>query len=214
MRKRIDVIGKRFGRLCVISDSESGTKKHRKVTAKCDCGKVKDFYVANLVKKTSKTLSCGCLNMENKTSHGASKHPLFKTWEGMMRRCYNDKHICYKNYGGRGIFVCYLWHNPESFIEWAEEKGLMRGLQIDRIDNNGPYSPDNCRIVTPAENSVNKRISRKYSFRGEVLTISQASKRYGIKYTTLRSRLDKGISADDAISIPVENTTKSLRSRL
>jgi len=76
----------------------------------------------------------------------------------MKTRCYNLKDKHYKDYGGRGIKVCEEWLNDSrKFIKWSLENGYKKELQIDRIDNNGNYSPDNCRWVTPKENSRNKR---------------------------------------------------------
>ena len=90
--------------------------------------------------------------------HGLYQHPLYKIWSAIQQRCCNPKMIRYKDWGGRGIKLCGEWlHNPEMFIKWALENGYKKGLQIDRINNDGNYTPDNCRFVTPAENMHNKR---------------------------------------------------------
>lgn len=76
----------------------------------------------------------------------------------MKERCYNPNAHYYKNYGGRGISICDEWRNdPIAFIQWGEKHGYQKGLQIDRIDNDGNYEPSNCRFVTPKENNNNKR---------------------------------------------------------
>ena len=92
--------------------------------------------------------------------HGYSiTHPkLFLVWETMRNRCHNPNREKYKNYGGRGIQVCEEWDNSaETFCKWALSHGYKEGLQIDRIDNNGNYCPENCRFVSPKENSRNRR---------------------------------------------------------
>lgn len=90
--------------------------------------------------------------------HGLSKHPLYTVRDGIIQRCYNSKHENYKHYGGRGIKVCDLWLNSVTdFVNWALKNGWRQGLEIDRIDNNGDYSPENCRILTHLRNQQNKR---------------------------------------------------------
>lgn len=72
-------------------------------------------------------------------------------------RCLNPKNPDYVNYGGRGIEVCKEWLDNEVFIKWGLENNFELGLHIDRINNNGNYTPDNCRFVTKQENNQNQR---------------------------------------------------------
>lgn len=78
-------------------------------------------------------------------------------WGTMMSRCYNQNRSKYKDYGARGIKVCEDWHDIRVFAKWCKENGYKPELQLDRIDNNGDYCPENCRFVSPRENSQNKR---------------------------------------------------------
>ncbi len=101
--------------------------------------------------------------------HGLWKHPLYKTWGKMKERCYNQKYKSYKNYGGRGITVCEEWkHDPKTFVEWCLAHGWQKGLLIDRRDNEGNYSPDNCRFVDAGLSARNKRLLRSDNTSGYV----------------------------------------------
>lgn len=84
----------------------------------------------------------------------------YNSWCNMKQRCLNPNHPKYKNYGGRGIKVCNEWLTSSGFFEWALSNGWKEGLQIDRIDNDGDYCPDNCRWVGISENSRKKRTTK------------------------------------------------------
>ena len=91
-------------------------------------------------------------------THGLRAHPLCSVWSDMKTRCYNSNQKSYKHYGGRGIIVCEEWTGDfKCFYDWAIKNGYKKGLQIDRINNDGNYEPDNCRFVTTAENCRNSR---------------------------------------------------------
>lgn len=101
--------------------------------------------------------------------HGANMRNkrLYGVWKTMMHRCYNPKREKYKDYGGRGISVCNEWHDPNAFMDWAEANGYADGLQLDRVNNDGNYAPDNCRFATPKENSRNRRNAKHLTINGE-----------------------------------------------
>lgn len=117
----------------------------------------------------------------NKT-HGLFKNnkSLFNLWQTIKTRCNNPKRNNYKNYGGRGITLCTEWEKAENFVRWALDNGYKKGLQIDRIDNNAGYSPDNCRFITCKENSNNKRNSVRFTIEGKELTAKEISQKYGV----------------------------------
>lgn len=105
----------------------------------------------------SKGSRCGpCRN----TTHGMKRHPLYNVWDSMRRRCLDTSHVSFHNYGGRGVSVCPEWSDVRNFIAWAESAGWSSGLEIDRIDVNGNYCPENCRFVTHRENMQNKRSTK------------------------------------------------------
>lgn len=98
---------------------------------------------------------------------------LFNVWQTMKSRCENPNRSNYDRYGGRGIEVCDEWHIAENFIKWAIENGYHPGLQLDRINNNGNYHPDNCRWITPKQNSRNTRRNRFLTINGETKCVSE-----------------------------------------
>jgi len=82
------------------------------------------------------------------------------------------------------------------------DAGWVKGMQIDRIDNDGDYCPNNCRVVTPSVNANNKSSNRTLTVGGERMTISQASVRFGVNKTTIKERLNRGWSDRDAVRKP------------
>lgn len=128
--------------------------------AKCSCGTEREVSQYNL--KTSRSKSCGCLakqkNGDRVRTHGLHKHPLYPRWKSMVRRCHAPEDSRYKYYGARGVSVCETWrYNPQKYIEWFEKQSNDLTLTVDRIDNDGDYSPTNCRLVDMKIQNNNKR---------------------------------------------------------
>ena len=160
MSKYTDLTGIKFGRLTVQNKNGNDKKGYALWLCLCECGNYATVRSDKL--KSKNTSSCGCLMVERfsdkKTTHGKSYHRLYGVWRGIKQRCYYDKHVNYKNYGGRGIDVCSEWKDSfEVFYNWSIDNGYKKGLEIDRIDNYKGYSPVNCRYVTKEENNNNKR---------------------------------------------------------
>ena len=97
-----------------------------------------------------------CRSCRPKDQHKTSRDPRYMVWTGMKQRCNNPNSRSYPGYGGRGIKVCEEWQKFSGFMQWTEFPKYERGLQIDRIDNDGDYSPDNCRWVAPSVNARNR----------------------------------------------------------
>lgn len=154
----VDITGQRFGQLiavCLVGKSENGDAQWKCL---CDCGKTTVVKYAHL--KNGAVKSCGCWNKAPK-KHGLTaksiRPRIYGIWEGMKQRCNNPKVDRYPRYGGRGIKVCQEWMDSfESFYKWAMSHGYADNLTIDRINNDGDYTPDNCRWVTIAENIKNR----------------------------------------------------------
>lgn len=108
----------------------------------------------------------------------------------MIRRCYNPKDKGYYRYGKRGITVCSEWKNNHlAFFRWAKESGYTQGLQLDRIDNDKGYYPDNCHWVTAKENSLNRCCTRWVEYNGEKHTLKRWADITGIEYQVLADRI-------------------------
>lgn len=108
----------------------------------------------------------------------------------MIQRCYNPSSTFYNCYGGRGVEVCDEWrHNRKAFKEWALSNGYLDNLTLDRIDNNGDYTPLNCRWVTMKENCNNRRSNHYVTAFGETHSLSEWSEKLGISYNTLKKRI-------------------------
>lgn len=126
--------------------------------------------------------------------HGLSKHPLYRRWNAMIRRCYEPKNKRFNRYGARGITVCDEWRkNAGAYITWMLDKGFVAGcgLTVERRDHNGPYSPDNCFLADHHTQNNNTSRNRYVATPLGLLTLAQASRAFGIPRTTLQSRLNK-----------------------
>lgn len=117
---------------------------------------------------------------------------LYFVWQNMLRRCSSPTHPKYPLYGGRGIAVCEAWRDFHAFLEWARSSGYADGLSIDRVDTDGGYSPQNCRWANSITQNNNKRTNRRLRIEGEVATMGEWARRFGVRYETMRGRVKRG----------------------
>lgn len=114
-------------------------------------------------------------------------HPLYQTWLGMKARCFNPNNPHYTNYGGRGIQVCDKWVN--NFKQFAADMGERpKGFTLDRIDNDGNYTPSNCKWSTKKEQQKNRRVTRRIEIEGVSYFVCDIAEQYGFKYDTIANR--------------------------
>lgn len=203
MGKIIDLRGRRFGRLTVIS--LIGVKNnHTLWNCLCDCGNKKVSHSAVL--SGGKTRSCGCLHNEfvsriNLTHGLANKMPEYRIWKHLRGRCNNPKDSGYHHYGGRGIFVSDAWNDFRVFLKDMGSRPSPNH-SIERKDNDGPYSGENCFWATRKQQSVNKRSTRRITIGKETLSLMEWCERFGINYGTAFNRLKNGWSAEIAVTTP------------
>lgn len=205
----IDLRGERFGKLIVIQ--YVGKNKHRQSlwSCKCDCGN--NTVVTTQELRKGDTKSCGCLQRHKARvahmTHGLSGTTLYQVWQHIRRRCNDAKDPAYPNYGGRGIYICEEWNNSVlSFVAWANSSGYAEGLTIERIDNDGPYSPDNCTWVTKAQQNINKRATKKAYCADARINIAKLAAKHGLRAGTLQWRLSHGWPLHEACHTPVRTS--------
>lgn len=195
----IDRRGERYERLLVIERAPNAGPKdtNARWVCRCDCGRQVIAYGQDLARDKHK--SCGCLNAQRIYKHGMSYSPLHLVWRQMRDRCRNPNHPSFHNYGGRGIKVSVEW---ETFATFYADMGYPpRGASLERKDNDGPYSKDNCCWATPKEQHNNKRSNRMLTVFGRTQTLAQWADECGIPWTTLRGRLDRyGWPAEQAVT--------------
>lgn len=200
----IDLTGRQFGRL-LVEEKAANIGDRTAWRCRCDCGE--SVTIIGIRLTTGHTASCGCLKRDvissRSKTHGRSKTSEYRIWSLAIQRCHNPIHPPFPKYGGRGIIVCDRWRH--SFIAFLKDMGSRPSPQhtLDRIDNNGPYSPENCRWASRREQSLNTRRNRLVSWRGQTLPIGEWAMIVGVHSRTLRARLDRlGWDVDRALSTP------------
>lgn len=197
------LVGKKIGRLKILGKKKlfDGTRNRLYFECVCECGKIKLFRCHGVL--SGNTGSCGCLGKENRIksikTHGMSNTKIFSRWKRMLQRCQDSGVPEYKRYGARGIRVCDRWQKFENFYQ---DMGLPPGenYSIDRINNDGDYSPENCRWATPIEQGRNKRKTAFLTINGQKRPLTEWCEIYGKDRSTVRYRLRIGLSPEEALT--------------
>lgn len=199
-----EIIGKRYGKTVVINHLGSNKHGKRIWSMQCDCGVKHVSTTGDL--SSGRVTSCGCASKDRisklKYKHGHAKASgnsvEYQTYNHMLGRCFNQNKPDYRHYGGRGITVCDRWR--ESFENFLADMGSRpAGMSLDRIDVNGNYEPGNCRWIPVAEQQSNKRNNRVVTVNGETGPLKAMCDKYSKhKYDTVRARLNKGLSVEEA----------------
>lgn len=195
--------GERYGKLTVIDDAPSqrlpSGQINRFMLCVCDCGNKKEIRLVHLVRL--KITSCGCLIPK----HGDSqKAKLYDCWRAMINRVietYIDAH----RYFHRGITVCDEWKKYTTFRKWALSNGYNPQLQLDRINNNEGYRPNNCRFVPCVVNTNNREVTLMVDYHGEQQSLSMILHAKGMDehYPAIYTRIQRGWDTTEAIDTPI-----------
>jgi hypothetical protein len=192
-------VGDRFGRLTAVKPVKIAGRRGTFWLCRCDCGKTTTKYAGHI--RAGQAKSCGCVKGARRT-HSMSGTPEYKAWDNARARCYNKNNKRYPLYGARGIYMCEQWR--WSFATFLADMGRRPSPQhsLDRRDNNGHYSPENCRWATDEEQNNNRSFNRHITIGGMTMTVAQASRLTGLTHATILSRLDAGKSDEEAVSCP------------
>lgn len=198
----IDLVGKKFGRLTVIKRVENVNPS--KFLCICECGNKKDISSSCLRKGF--TRSCGCLNRELTISrnyrHGEGIDfqctREYRAWLHLKGRCLQHNDKSFKRYGGRGIKVCDRW--LESYSNFLKDMGRCpKGYSIERVNNNGDYSPDNCiwlPLSLQAKNTSKNIVLTAY---GKTMILKDWAENLGVSYGAIKWHLNKGKAMHEVV---------------
>lgn len=213
-----DLTGKVFGDLTVLRHHGyykfNGGRTPTWV-CKCKCGK--ETIVRGDYLKNGHTRSCGCARAENSITHGESKTKLYEVWSGIKTRCTNTNIKAANNYVNKGVYMYKEWFDDYTvFRNWALANGYDPNakydkpgdkLSVERIDVNGPYTPENCKFIVLSQQNDNKTTTKRYNYNGEMLMVKEIAKKINLPITTINSRLARNWSMDKIIATAKKRET-------
>ena len=195
-----DMIGQTFNHLLIISKaSKKDNDRSIRLNCLCKCSKKTIHRKSEIL--SNHTKSCGCLRKPHghTSRKGLKRTPTYVSWECMFQRCYNRNNESYCFYGGRDIQICDRWHNFSNFLK---DMGLRPSNKhtIDRKNNNGNYTPENCRWALPILQANNTSRNHYITISGKTYTLTQWVRIFNSNYDKVRSRLRRGWSPEKALS--------------
>jgi hypothetical protein len=198
-----DITGLVFGKLRVISQV-GATNRQMFWLCECGCGTICTVRGGNL--KNGHTTTCGCYGRHSRETHGHTKggkvSSTYGIWATMIWRCHNPNSQSFYLYGQRGVTVCERWRS--SFSNFLADMGERpKGLELDRIDNNGHYEPNNCHWVPRHENMMNRRNTAVLTVGNETHSVYEWSKKLGFSTGVLRYRIKQGWPPECVVGVPL-----------
>jgi hypothetical protein len=197
MRKstKLPMLGKKFGLWEVLAETTNRTPEGSVLwLCRYACGVEREINGVSLRRGVSQ--SCGCVHKTKEakararavfTTHGATGSPTHKTWLAMRRRCLDPNYKDYPHYGGRAITVCDRWGVFENFL--ADMGPRPKGLTLERLDTDGPYSKGNCIWASHKQQMNNTRHNHFITCAGMTMTVTQWAEYRGIPRARLSARL-------------------------
>lgn len=197
--------GAKFNRLTFVAVDRVDSHGNYFGRFLCDCGAKTVAAISEV--RLERTKSCGCFRRDSKIRHGetvgGTRTPEYRAWKQMRRRCSDPRAPRWSRYGGRGIRVCKQWdENFEAFLAHVGRKPSPQHT-IDRIDSDGDYAPGNCRWATSEEQNFSRNYTWKVLVDGVLMSVPKAAASRGLKYHTVRARLQRGLSIEAAL-VPVQ----------
>jgi hypothetical protein len=200
-----DLSGQKLSAWTVLNRGPNGNGNRTRWFCKCVCGETRLVSSCHLRSGASK--SCGCIRPSGENSprfkHGGRRdYPqLYRTWCNIIQRCENQNNKGFLRYGGRGIKVCDRWRNDfQAFVDDMGERPSPTH-SVDRINNDGDYTPENCRWATSKQQSRNRSGRHYVTIGGDKMPLSEAVEKYGGNYDTVKWRLYQGQSVQEAFRL-------------
>ena len=220
-KNALDLTGQRYGYLTVLGLIElrpiirNGKQSGNAHIWLCKCDCLREAKVSASALRRAQTRSCGCYSISLRKlrarKHGGRWLPEYGVWGDMRRRCYHTRSKQYPRYGGRGIVVCERWNDFAAFLADMGPRPSPEHT-LDRIDNEGSYSPENCRWATPKQQANNRSSNRMITAFGKTQTLTQWADEMGMAKYILIHRLGYGMPVERALTQPIRKVSKRVRS--